>query len=73
MTEQPGEDEPGALRLPRTPSGRFARRRLTPHRIPARPAAADPAQDSRAPGAAGQPSAARPESAARGGARGNAP
>ena len=38
MTEQPGEDEPGALRLPRTPSGRFARRRLTPHRIPARPA-----------------------------------
>ncbi len=38
MTEQPGEGEPGALRLPRTPSGRFARRRLTPHRIPARPA-----------------------------------
>ena len=38
MAEQPGEDEPGALRLPRTPSGRFARRRLTPHRIPARPA-----------------------------------
>ena len=38
MTEQPGEDEPGALRLPRTPSGRFARRQLTPHRIPARPA-----------------------------------
>ena len=38
-----------------------------------RPAAADPAQDSRAPGVAGQPSAARPESAARGGARGNAP
>ena len=61
MTEQPGEDEPGALRLPRTPSGRFARRQLTP------------AQDSRAPGVAGQPSAARPESAARGGARGNAP
>ena len=38
MTEQPGEGEPGALRLPRTPSGRFARRQLTPHRIPARPA-----------------------------------
>ena len=38
-----------------------------------RPAAADPAQDSRAPGAAGQPSAARPESATSGGARGNAP
>ena len=38
MTEQPGEGEPGALRLPRTPSRRFARRRLTPHRIPARPA-----------------------------------
>ena len=32
------EGEPGALRLPRPPSGRFARRRLTPHRIPARPA-----------------------------------
>ena len=38
MTEQPGEGEPGALRLPRTPSRHFARRRLTPHRIPARPA-----------------------------------
>ena len=38
MTEQPVEGEPGALRLPRTPSGRFARRQLTPHRIPARPA-----------------------------------
>ena len=61
MTEQPGEDEPGALRLPPDPLGAL------------RPAAADPAQDSCAPGAAGQPSAARPESAARGGARGNAP
>ena len=38
MTEQPVEGEPGALRLPRTPAGRFARRQLTPHRIPPRPA-----------------------------------
>ena len=58
MTEQPGEGEPGALRLPRTPSGRFARRRLTPHRIPARPASpgSRPLRVRRAP-----PGAARAE------------
>ena len=38
MTEQPGEGEPGALRLPRTPSGPPILPLRTPHRQTARPA-----------------------------------